>query len=303
MTCIATRIRPLLFAVLALTICLSMPASAQDAESEVPPNGVWTNSLTGKLSGSQAAYSNWQEGGLNTLALTTSLDGKFVRGGDHWIQTYEMRFAFGLVQQDTLAVRKSDDLIRLGAGLQYRGDGFLQTFRPTISAALRTQFADGFNYDEDPFGDDVERSLPVKTSSFFSPAVVTQSLGLTYGPASWISTRLGAAGKETIVNDPALRVLYDVDPDNLLRAEGGVESETTIDRELFTNVRYQSRLNLFQTLTQREPLDALWENVITMKVNSWLNVGLEYVMLYDANRSDAVQIKEVLSVGVSFALL
>jgi hypothetical protein len=62
-------------------------------------------------------------------------------------------------------------------------------------------------------------------------------------------------------------------------------------------------LNLFQTLTQREPLDVLWENVITMKVNSWLNVGLEYVMLYDANRSDAVQIKEVLSVGVSLALL
>lgn len=279
-------------------------AWAQDAEDEVPPNGAWTKSLTGKLAGSQAAYNNWQEGGLNTLAVTSTVDGKFVRGGEHWIQTYELRFAFGLVQQDTLSVRKSDDLIRLGAGLQYRGDGMLQTFRPTISAALRTQFADGFNYDEDPFEDGVDRDLPVKTSSFFSPAVFTQSLGLTYEPAPWISTRLGIAGKETIVNDPGLRVLYDVDSDDLLRAEGGIESETSVDRELFMNVRYQSRLNLFQSVTaSSEPLDVLWENVITMRVNSWLNVGLEYVMLYDANRSDDVQIKEVLSVGVSLALL
>jgi len=299
-----SSIQSFLLASLCMLLLAAPNAWAQDAEGEAPPNGAWETSLTGKLAGSQAAYSNWQEGGLNTLAVTSTVDGKFVRGGEHWIQTYELRLAFGLVQQDTLAVRKSDDLIRLGAGLQYRGDGFLQTFRPTISAALRTQFADGFNYDEDPFDDGVDRNTPVKTSTFFSPAVITQSLGLTYEPAPWISTRLGVAGKETIVNDPGLRVLYDVDPDNILRAEGGIESETSVDRELFTNVRYQSRLNLFQSLTdQSEPLDVLWENVITMKVNSWLNVGLEYVMLYDANRSDAVQIKEVLSVGVSFALL
>lgn len=276
------------------------PARAQDTTA-VPADGAWNSSLTGKLSGSQAAYSNWQEGGLNTLALTSSVDGKFVRGGEHWIQTYEVRLAFGLVQQDTLAVRKSDDLIRLGAGLQYRGDQFFRIFRPTISAALRTQFADGFNYDEDPF--DEGRDLPVKTSEFFAPAVLTQSLGLTYEPAPWIATRFGIAGKETIVRVPALRVLYDVDPDQTYLAEGGIESETTIDRELMTNVRYQSRLNLFQTLTQQEPVDVLWENVITMQVNSRLNVGFEYVMLYDANRSDNVQIKEVLSVGISFVLL
>lgn len=277
-------------------------AQETEVEIEVPEDGSWNASLTGKLSGSQAAYNNWQEGGLNTLAITSSIDGKAVRGGDHWIQTYELRLAFGLVQQDTLEVRKSDDLIRLGAGLQYRGEGFLQTFRPTIAAALRTQFASGFNYDKDPFGQ--ERTPPVKTSEFFSPATITQSLGLTYEPAPWVSTRLGIAGKETVVLEDDLRPLYDVSLDRSVRAEGGIESETTVDREIVTNVRYQSRLNLFQALTgNREPLDVLWENVVTMKVNSWLNVGFEYVMLFDANRSDDVQIKEVLSVGIAFVLI
>jgi hypothetical protein len=283
-------------------VALFAAPDAHAQEEEIPDDGTWNSSLVGKLSGSQAAYRNWQEGGLSTLALISSVDGKFVRGGEHWIQTYELRLAFGIVQQDTLEVRKSDDLIRLGAGLQYLGDGFLRTFRPTISTALRTQFAAGFNYDEDPF--DEGRDLPVKTSEFFAPAVLTQSLGLTYEPEPWIATRLGIAGKETIVREVDLRVLYDLDPDQLVRAEGGIESETTVDRELFTNVRYQSRLNLFKSLTLlSEPLDVLWENVITMRVNSWLNVGLEYVMLYDANRSEDVQIKEVLSVGVSFSLL
>lgn len=293
--------------VLALSIWIFFACSPcvwaqEEPEIEVPEDGSWNTSLTGKLSGSQAAYSNWQEGGLNTLSITSSIDGKAVRGGDHWIQTYELRLAFGLVQQDTLEVRKSDDLIRLGAGLQYRGTGFLRTFRPTIAAALRTQFASGFNYDKDPFGQG--RRPPVKTSKFFSPATVTQSLGLTYEPVPWISTRLGVAGKETFVLEEDLRVLYDVNPSRPVRAEGGIESETTVDREIVQNVRYQSRLSLFQALTgDYDPLDVLWENVITMKVNSWLNVGFEYVMLYDANRSDDVQIKEVLSVGISFVLI
>ena len=269
---------------------------------EVPEDGTWRTDLTGSLAGSQVAYRNWQEGGLSTYALTSTLSGKAIRGGGRWIQTYEMRFGFGIIQQDTLNVRKSDDVIRLGVGLQYKGDGFLRTFRPTIATALRTQFASGFNYDEDPFGEG--QPLPVRTSAFFAPAVLTQSLGLTYEPAPWITTRLGVAGKETFVRLENLRVLYDVDPDKALLAEGGIESETTVDREVFSNVRYQSRLSLFQSLTQQsEPLDVFWENTITMKVNSWLNVGFDYVMLYDANRSDAVQIKEVLSVGIAFVLL
>jgi hypothetical protein len=126
-------------------VALFAAPDAHAQEEEIPDDGTWNSSLVGKLSGSQAAYRNWQEGGLSTLALISSVDGKFVRGGEHWIQTYELRLAFGIVQQDTLEVRKSDDLIRLGAGLQYQGDGFLRTFRPTIAAALRTQFAAGFN--------------------------------------------------------------------------------------------------------------------------------------------------------------
>jgi len=88
-----------------------------------------------------------------------------------------------------------------------------------------------------------------------------------------------------------------------VRYEVGVESVTTVNREVAPNVQLQSTLTLFKAVVQPSPVDVIWESLVNMRVNSWLNVGLEYVMLYDTNRSQAVQIKEVLSVGVSFEII
>lgn len=277
------------------------PACAQETVSDTAQTNGWTTDLTAKLSTSQSAFNNWSEGGLNTLALTSTIDGKAVRETNRWEQTYAMRLSLGLVQQDTLDVRKSTDLIRLNASLQYKGRGFFQVLNPTIAGELRTQFAPGFNYDKDPF--ELGREPPVKISDFFSPARVSQSLGLTYEPDSWFSQRLSVAGKQTVVLVKRLRPLYDVQTDRTMRLEAGAEAVTSIDREIFEDIRLQSDLTLFQALVPVENPDVFWENVVTMQVNSWLSVDLEFVAIYDANIIDAVQLKEVLSLGVSFVVI
>jgi hypothetical protein len=298
----------LLAVLLSLAAGALSPAYAQDDvayaleepadTAEVVP---WTFDVVGKIAGTQAAYREWQEGGINSLSLATTLDSRARRKTENWIQQYDLRLAFGILQQDTLDIRKSDDLIRLGAGLQYRGEGFFQTFNPTIAGRLRTQFAAGFNYDENPFEGQTE--TPAKTSDFFSPATVQQSLGLTYEPADWVSTRLGIAGKETIVSIQRFRPLYGVALDRPVRYEAGVESVTNVNKKIFEGVRYQSTLNLFLAFNQVDRPDLLWENVINMQVNKWLNVDFEFVALYDSDRSQAIQIKEVLSVGIGFVLI
>jgi hypothetical protein len=78
---------------------------------------------------------------------------------------------------------------------------------------------------------------------------------------------------------------------------------TSIDREVFSNVRVQSALTLFKAVVKPQPIDVIWESRITMRVNSWLNVGFEWVNIYESNQIDAVQVKEVLSVGVSFQII
>lgn len=281
-------------------IGLQAPLHAQPVEVPDSVDGGWNVDVAGKLAGSQAAYRNWQEGGLNTLAVTSTVDVRLEHQMEHWVHAYDLRMSFGIIQQDTLAVRKAEDLIRFAGALRYIGNGFFRIFNPTIATGLRTQFAPGFNYDKDPFGEG--RDLPVKTADLFSPATLTQSLGLTY-TGGWFSERLSAASKETIVLIDRLRPLYEVDPTRAVRYEVGVESVTSIDREVFSNVRVQSALTLFKAVVKPQPIDVIWESRITMRVNSWLNVGFEWVNIYESNQIDAVQVKEVLSVGVSFQII
>lgn len=276
-------------------------AQAQEADT-LAAEPAWNVDVIGKLSGSQAGYRNWQEGGINTLAVTTGLDAKARRTVGNWAQTHEARLAFGLVKQEQSEVRKADDLIRLSAALQYAGAGFFRTFNPTIAIAARSQFAAGFNYDKNPFTGDT-RPPPVKVSDFFSPATFTQTVGLAYDPAPWFKQRFGLAAKETVVRIERLRPLYGVPSDRSVRMEVGMESKTEFDREVVENVRLKSSLGLFAAFNKPDLPDLIWENLVAMKVNAWLGVNLEFAALYDRDVSRALQMKEVLSVGVSFVFI
>lgn len=262
--------------------------------------------LSGRLSGTQAAYREWQEGGLNTLSIGATVDGAAERERGRWRQRHTARLAFGLLTTEADEaddpIRKTDDLIQLESNLRYAGSGFFRRFEPTISARIRTQFAKGFDYTNNPFSEEplASREPPVQTSAFLAPGEFVQTLGLTYAPKDWYTVSLSAASKQTVVREEELRVLYDVDPGKLARIEGGAELAASIDRQIAENVRYQSTATVFYAVGQiEEPPDARWENYITMRVNSWLTTNLEFVALFDDNTSDAIQIKEVLSVGVT----
>lgn len=280
-------------------VCLLAAASlhAQDSTSVAP----WKTDLVGKAAATQAGFQDWQGGGVNSLALSLGLDGKAARTAGRLEQKHEMRLTFGLVKQDTLDFRKAEDVIWLASTFAYRGNGFFGRFQPTFSASVRTQFAAGFNFDKDPI--DGTRPAPVKVSAFLAPAAFQQSLGLTYEPAPWISQRLGFGAKETVVTVRRFRALYGVDPADAVRFEGGLEARTEVDRAVAENVRYKASLGLFASFNKPENPDMIWENLVSMKVNSWLNVNFEYVLLYDKDVSDRIQMKEVLSVGVSFLLI
>lgn len=283
--------------VLIVGLCLlASSAYGQDADSTT-----WSKSLIGKAAFTQVGFQNWSEGGVNTLSLSTGIDGTFSNTAGHWEQTHEVRLAYGVVKQDTLDMRKAEDLIQLKSNLKYLGEGFFERFNPTLAATMRTQFYEGLNFDSDPLG--LDRALPAKVSDFFSPATLTQSIGLSYSPKPWFTQRVGIAAKETIVTIERLRPLYAVDIDKTARVEGGLESVTQFDKEIAPNVRYKSSLNLFVAVNQADKPDVLWENLVAMKVNTWLSVNFEFVAIWDRDIDDAVQLKEVFSVGFSYILL
>jgi transcriptional regulator with XRE-family HTH domain len=312
-----------LFSVVFLVALAGPPAWGQagdpvpepnDPEEAVPDSvvGTWIYNADARLNVSQAAYSNWEEGaGNNSLALATGLRGEAMKRGEHWIQAHELRLAFGLINQEGQELRKAEDQILLNTSLRYEGDDFFRLFNPTMAADLRTQFAKGFDFSSNPFEGDVpeedprlDREPPVETSRFFAPAFITESIGLTYEPVPNFTLRFGAASKQTIVTERDFRVLYGVSEGTVARVEAGAEFASAFDRQLTENIRYRSQLNIFFSFNQVEqPPDARWDNTLSLAVNDWLSTDLQFVALFDEDITDAIQLKETISVGLSFTLI
>ncbi|MEM8601543.1 MAG: DUF3078 domain-containing protein [Bacteroidota bacterium] len=293
---------------LVLLLVLPLAASAQEADTLAAEDG-WRSSLVGTIAGSQAAFDNWAEGGVNSVAFTAQADGLFERVNGSFLQAHELRAAFGQIKQDEVDWRKAVDQLRYAFNLRYQGTG---AWQPTFVFEARSQFAPGFVFDTDSsefagtlFADEATGSVAeVKTSDFFAPGYLTQALGMTYDPGAWYTARLGLGLRETIVTIERLQPLYGNDPGSAVRLEAGVDALVQARRQIVENVLLSSRLSSFYSFSETDAApDFLWENTLLMKVNDFLNVTLEAALQYDENFSEDLQLKQVLSIGVSYALL
>lgn len=280
----------LLFAALA-----AVPAAAQNA---TPDSSAWKKELAGKLSVTQAGFHQWADGGTNSLAVSAGVDGKAEHTVGRWTQLYEMRAGFGFIDTDTLDFRKAEDLIVLKATYSYQGEGFFKRFEPTALATFRSQFWEGFDYKKRRPDGTYE-----KVSDALSPATLVQQVGLTHESTAWMRHRFGFAAKETIVLIERLREKYKVDPDRSIRFEAGLGFITDVDAELAENIHYKSTLSLFAAFNQADAPDLLWENHLSMKVNAWLSTNVEWVMLWDKDRTDLLQMREVFSIGITYRFI
>ncbi len=267
-----------------LAVIAGTQVRAQEAVSR------WTTDAGSSLSFVRSGFHNWQEGGITSFAVTGGLTAKARRDGEE----YDLRLGFGLVQQDSLGLRKAEDVIDLRSSISYEGARIFSRFQPTFATRFRTQFGKGFSY---------SKSAPVHVSSFLAPATLQQSIGLAYRPGSDFKIRLGVAAKETIVVVPDLRPRYGVSSDLNARFEAGLEVFTEYSGTVFKNVDVASRLQLFVAANQEEYPDGLLETLVTMRVNKWLQVKVEHVAMYDADVRRAVQMKEIVSIGLALTLL
>lgn len=290
----------LVIATTTLIVLADQPARGQS--STEADTSAWQKELEARLSGSQASYRNWAEGGVSTMAVGTSVQGAASNTAGRWEHQHETRLTIGYLKTGTARFRKSDDLLRWSSTLLYQGAGMFSLWQPALSGALRTQFAPGFDYSANPYGDG--REPPVRISAFMAPGITTQSLGLQYDQISWLTQRFGIGGKQTWVRIRQYRPLYGLAPENAVRWEIGLESRTQVDLQLLESTRLQSSLDLFRSFGAGAELpDLIWENILSISANDWITTNLELVFLYDADIRKEIQIKEVLSVGISFALL
>lgn len=265
----------------------------------------WIRDLGLQLAGSQAQYQNWQEGGIDALAVSARTDGVFYRVGGGIRQAHEVQLSLGAIKQDTLALRKADDIARYAFGIELDTAG---SFRPSFSASAKTQFLPGYDYspDTDEYPElPVEESGAVQVSAAFAPLFLTQSAGVVYDPGGGFTSRVGLGLKETVVTIARLRPLFGNGEDQNVRVQAGLDTELRFKREVVKNVTLSSRLAAFQAFNQlgnQEP-DVLFENRVRMRVNDLLNVTVDGALLFDRDISEDVQLRQSLAVGLGFQIM
>ncbi|HEY4612086.1 MAG TPA: DUF3078 domain-containing protein, partial [Bacteroidota bacterium] len=139
----------------------------------------WKHSLVSALTFTQVSYSNWTQGGQNSLAYTVSADGKTDWDVETMNWSNAFKLAFGQTRLGDQGLRKTDDKIDLQTVFTYKLGAYVN---PYASATMKTQFAEGKQYDAE--------GRATVVSKFFDPAYLTQGIGVGYQPIPEVKIRL-----------------------------------------------------------------------------------------------------------------
>lgn len=305
------------------TLVMAALVSATFAQ-ESAETKAWTNKGTIGLNFAQSHYSNWAAGGQNALNWIGVLNYQvnYAKDNFKWDNTLDASLGYSYFNPKMKPI-KTDDKIEFTslAGLKAT-----EKLNYSLELAFRSQFANGYNYEADSTH---------RISKFLAPGYITLGLGAEWVPCKYFSLNFAPiTGRVTIVNDQALADLgsYGVDqgyfdpadtlhwiPGNRVRYEFGARLVAKVDVPIAKNINFNSKLELFSNyLNHPERIDVDWQNLLILKVNSWLNCNLSTHLIYDYDvpfyeinpatglpftepiKGSKVQFKEVFSLGVMF---
>lgn len=279
-----------------LAVALLLGSVARGQEATELPDG-WNNTLVAGLNLTQVSLRDWTQGGENTLAWTVLTNGLFFYKQPDWIWKNTLKIAYGQTKLGDANYEKSEDEI-FWESLHSRNIGW--KIDPYVANQLRTQFAPGYKMIKNEQTGEEER---VQTSGFWDPGYLIQSAGFTYAQGEVFFTRLGVAFKEIF----SKRYGYADDSETLeevedFRFQTGIESATGLKVNVMENILFTSQLNLFSSFKQMDVWDVRWDNTLTGKVNSYVNVSLNVFLIHDIAQSRRTQVKEALAVGLQYSL-
>lgn len=280
------------------------------AQSE---NSNWKKSGDVGLNLSQSHLSNWSAGGQSAVNWTSFINfsENYLKGKHKWDNN--ITASLGYSHMGDLKAMKVDDKLELYSTYGYKA---VEHLYYSLAFSFKTQFADGYDYSVDSTN---------RISGFMAPAYFTLGLGVDYVPTDYFSlSLLPAAARLTYVGIQELADAgaFGVDAaeynDEGVRTkkgestllEFGAKITAKLGIDLFENVRFESKLELFSDyLKNPKNVKVDWQNLITMKVNSWLNANISTHLIYDDNimivdkdgkKGPRTQFKEVFSVGLMY---
>lgn len=273
-----------------LMFIVSFSLYAQDS-TEVKKDTLWVPKGVASLNLSQVALSNWSQGGQSSIAFTfmTLMGLDYI--GDPWKWKNGLKFAYGRTKYGDEEYRTNENEIFFESTLIYQ---LAWAVSPYAGVTAQTAVTDGFNYD----------SIPAfQVAAFGDPFYLTEAVGFIYDRIPNFSTRLGVGLKQTWADKFAFQYTDDDGTPELetFKNESGIESVTEYRWGFMENMEYYVYLRLFGTFDDLSVWDVRWDNVITAKVNDYINVNFNFLLIYDEDQSIKRQIKEALQLGITYS--
>ena len=257
---------------LCLTLAMAWHARAQ----ETPSDSSWHIAGENTLLLNQSAFSNWAAGGINSFAANLVFNYDFNYKKNKWSWDNKVIAAYGLTKQKSIGWRKNDDRVVLNSLLGYQAsEQWLYTFYLNFN----TQFADGFQYDND--------NNKTLISTAFAPAYLSFGPGFAYKKSDNFRFNLSPAAARLIFvtnDDLSAQGAFGVDPGATSRFEFGASFDAYYKANLMENISVENILKLYSNyLEDPQNVDVDYTLNLFMKVNDYISVNGGVQLIYDDN--------------------
>jgi hypothetical protein len=258
---------------------------AQDSLKKADTIRYWKKGGMVGLNFSQASFTNWAAGGVNSVSLTaiTNLFANYKRGRHTWENNLDL--AYGVIQSGFAAPRKNEDKIDLTSKYGLAANTH---WSYTAMLAAKTQFDNSFNFPDDS----------TVISHFMAPAYFLFSLGMDYKSTDKSFSMLISplTAKITVVNNQRLAdagafgvekaVVNDsgkiVKNGSMVRFEPGGFIKIAYKKEVAKNILLATKVELFSNYIDRpQNIDVNWEFQLDMKINRYIIASISTQMIYD----------------------
>ncbi|WP_066220843.1 DUF3078 domain-containing protein [Formosa haliotis] len=258
----------------------------------------WVNKNKAGIDLNEVAFVNWSSGGSNSISAIFHGKSSLVYTYHDFIWNSTLNTRYGINQQESEPLKKTDDLFELNSSVGYKRSKKSKWY---YSARLnfKTQFANGYSYPD--------TSNPI--SRFMAPGYMFFGGGMEYGkdikklsiyisPLTFKATFVlddnlansGAFGVTPAVYDDEGNILI---PGDKVREELGILVTNYYEAELAKNVTLKSTASFYTDyLNSFGNIDVDWEVFIGFKVNNFIKASLGSHLKYDNDVKTQVVINE-----------
>lgn len=274
-------------------IAISFNSFAQEIPDSLLKTG-WNMTGVVGLNLSQTAFSNWAQGGSNSLAYAAYSNLGAIYHSFPWKWKNRLNIIYGRTKLEDVGYRTTENDIYFES-VGSRNIGW--PVDPYLAVTFRSAVTKGYDYSV--------ADTSIQIVDFFDPGYLTEAIGFTYDQNKIITTRLGLAFQQTFANKFA--ALYTDDPETpneieKFKFETGIESVTEVKYEFLPNINYYGFLRLFTRFDALDVWDVRWDNIITAKVNDYINVNFAVTVLHEVSQTRKTQLREALQLGFSYSL-